>query len=166
MDAVAGLLDGPRAREAFLLRSALDPPWALRIEDGAPLTVVAVVRGSAHLLHDTAGDTVLRGGDVAVLRGPDHYTVADDPATPLQVAIGPQEACRPLTDAGRAVVERFPLGVRTWGNSDTGQTVLLTGSYLLEGAVSRRLLTALPAVLVLRDDEWDCPGVPLLPDHI
>jgi hypothetical protein len=52
MDAVAGLLDGPRAREAFLLRSSLDPPWALRIEDGAPLTVVAVVRGTAHLLHD------------------------------------------------------------------------------------------------------------------
>jgi AraC-like DNA-binding protein len=44
--------------------------------------------------------------------------------------------------------------------------VLLTGSYLLEGEVSRRLLSALPALLVLRDDEWACPVVPLLADEI
>ena len=52
MDAVAGLLDGPRARGAFLLRSTLDPPWSLRIQDEAPLTLVAVVRGEAWLLPD------------------------------------------------------------------------------------------------------------------
>ena len=46
MDAVAGLLDGPRARGAFLLRSSMDPPWSLRIQDEAPLTVVAIVRGA------------------------------------------------------------------------------------------------------------------------
>jgi len=40
MDAIAGLLDGPRAREAFLLRSSLAPPWSLRIQDQAPLTVL------------------------------------------------------------------------------------------------------------------------------
>ena len=45
MDALAGLLDGPRARGAFLLRSSMDPPWSLRIQDEAPLTLVAVVRG-------------------------------------------------------------------------------------------------------------------------
>ena len=47
VDALAGLLEGPRAREAFLLRSVMDPPWSLRIEDEAPLTLVAVVRGEA-----------------------------------------------------------------------------------------------------------------------
>jgi len=45
MDAIAGLLDGPRAREAFLLRASMDPPWSLRIVDEAPLTIVAMVRG-------------------------------------------------------------------------------------------------------------------------
>ena len=40
MDAIAGLLDGPRAREAFLLRAVMDPPWSMRIRDEAPLTVV------------------------------------------------------------------------------------------------------------------------------
>ena len=82
MDAVAGLLDGPRARGAFLLRSNLDPPWSLRIEDKAPLTVMAIVRGEAWVLPD-GGDPVAMGrGDVAVVRGPDPYLVASHPAIP------------------------------------------------------------------------------------
>jgi len=58
------------------------------------------------------------------------------------------------------------LGVRTWGNSPDGATVLLTGTYQLDGEVSQRLLRALPAVLVLREGEWDCPLIPLLADEI
>ena len=44
MDPIAGLLDGPRARRAFLLRCTLDPPWALHIRDEAPLSLVAMRR--------------------------------------------------------------------------------------------------------------------------
>src|SRR5512147_2699587 len=84
MDAVAGLLDGPRARDAFLLRSTLEPPWSLRIQDEAPLTVVAVVRGDAWIVPEGGEEVRLAAGDVAIVRGPDHYTVADDPATPPQ----------------------------------------------------------------------------------
>ncbi|NUP36329.1 MAG: AraC family transcriptional regulator, partial [Streptomyces sp.] len=40
MDPLAGLLDGPRARGAFLLRMVMDPPWSVRIEDRAPLCVM------------------------------------------------------------------------------------------------------------------------------
>ena len=47
MDAIAGLLDGPRARRAFLLRCTMDPPWALHIRDEAPLSLVAMLRGRA-----------------------------------------------------------------------------------------------------------------------
>jgi AraC-like DNA-binding protein len=47
MDPIAGLLDGPRARRAFLLRCTLDPPWALHIRDEAPLSLVAMLRGRA-----------------------------------------------------------------------------------------------------------------------
>ena len=50
MDPLADLLDGPRARNAFLLRSVLDPPWALRIQDEAPLTLVTVVDGAAYVV--------------------------------------------------------------------------------------------------------------------
>src|SRR3954452_22361754 len=155
MDAVAGLLDGPRARGAFLLRSTMDPPWALRIEDEAPLTLVAIVRGTAWLLAQDGERTRMGPGDVAILRGPDPYAFADDPETPPQAVIKPGGRCE--TPAGQEVKMMGELGVRTWGNAADGQTVMLTGTYELEGEVSGRLLRALPARLVLREEEWDCP---------
>jgi AraC-like DNA-binding protein len=164
MDEVAGLLDGPRARDAFLLRSSMDPPWSLRIEDGAPLTVVAIVRGEAWLIPDDGEAVPLRRGDVAIARGPDPYTVADDPATPPQVVIRPGQVC--TTPAGDKPEQMRDLGVRTWGNAPDGATEILTGTYQLEGEVSGRLLRALPAAIVLRHDEWDCPVIPLLADEI
>jgi AraC-like DNA-binding protein len=166
MDAVAGLLDGPRARGAFLLRSNLDPPWSLRIEDEAPLTVMAIVRGDAWVLPD-GGDPVSVGrGDVAIFRGPDPYTVADHPATPIQVAILAGQDCVVLNPGGEALVDSLGYGVRTWGNADDGATVMLTGTYQMEGAVSQRLLRALPALVVLRDQDWDSPIIPLLAQEI
>jgi AraC-like DNA-binding protein len=165
MDAIAGLLDGPRAREAFLLRSSMDPPWCLRIEDEAPLTVLAMVRGEAWVLPDDGVAQRIAAGDVALMRGPDPYTVADDPATAPQVAILPGQVCKSLAD-DKDLAESWRLGVRTWGNAANGATVMLTGTYQLDGEVSRRLLRALPALLVLRADEWDCPVVPLLADEI
>lgn len=163
MDAVAGLLDGPRARDAFLLRSTLEPPWSLRIQDEAPLTVVAVVRGDACVVPEGGEEVRLAAGDVAIVRGPDPYTVADDPATPPQAVIHPGQRC--TTPDGRPA-EMQELGVRTWGNSSAGSTVLLTGTYQLDGAVGGRLLRALPPLLVLRCGEWDSPFVALLADEI
>ena len=58
------------------------------------------------------------------------------------------------------------LGVRTWGNGADGTTVMLTGTYQLDGEVSRRLLRALPTLLVLPDDAWENPLVGLLADEI
>jgi AraC-like DNA-binding protein len=164
MDAVAGLLDGPRAREAFLLRAVMEPPWSMRIRDEAPLTVVAMVRGSAWVLHDDAAPVALSAGDVAIVRGPDHYTVADDPATPPDIVILPGQRCE--TRDGRPLVQSMDLGVRTWGNAADGETIMLVGTYQLGGEVSGRLLNALPPLLVLRDDEWDCPVIPLLATEI
>jgi AraC-like DNA-binding protein len=164
MDAIAGLLDGPRAREAFLLRSSMDPPWSLRIQDEAPLTVMAMVRGGAWVVPDDDEPVSLGPGDVAIIRGPDPYTVADDPATPPQAVIHPGQRC--TTIAGEELVDQWSLGVRTWGNSRDGAAVMLTGTYQLDGAVSQRLLRALPTLIVLRDDEWDCPVIPLLADEI
>jgi AraC-like DNA-binding protein len=164
MDSVAGLLDGPRARDAFLLRSTLAPPWSLRIEDQAPLTVAAVVLGEAWVVPEGGDPVRLDRGDVAILRGPDPYTVADDPATPAQAVIHPGQRC--TTPDGRELTELGELGVRTWGNSADGPTTLLTGTYQLEGEVSDRLLRALPALVVVRDADWDNPLVGLLADEI
>jgi len=164
MDAVAGLLDGPRARGAFLLRSTMDPPWSLRIEDEAPLTLAAVVRGSAWVLYDDGERARMGAGDVAIMRGPDPYVVADDPATPIQAVVDPGQVCR-TPDGVEVPIMEFQ-GVRSWGNAGDGETVLVTGSYALDGEVSLRLLRALPRLLTLARDEWDCPLVPLLADEI
>jgi AraC-like DNA-binding protein len=164
MDALAGLLDGPRAREAFVLCSIMDPPWSLLIEDRAPLTVLALVRGAAWVIPAGGDAEPLRGGDVAIIRGPDPYVVADGPATHPSVVIHPGQRC--TTADGEELAERMSLGVRTWGNSPDGGTVMLTGTYQLDGEVSQRLLRTLPALTVVRDQEWDCPVVPLLAAEI
>jgi AraC-like DNA-binding protein len=164
MDAVAGLLDGPRARGAFLLRSQLEPPWSMRIEDESPLCLIAVMRGEAWLMPEGDEPLLLRTGDVAVIRGPDPYSLADDPATPAQVVIRPGQRCE--TPDGQEVKLMSFMGVRTWGNSPVGSTVMLTGTYELESEVSRRLLGALPPLLVLASDAWESPLVGLLAEEI
>ena len=166
MDSVGGLLDGPRARDAFLLRSHLDPPWSMRIRDEAPLTLVAVVRGHAWIVPDEdGGEPVhLERGDVAILRGPDPYTVADDPATPPQVVIWPGQRC--TTPDGEALTDMAMLGVRTFGNAGEGETVLLTGTYERHSDTSRRLLEALPDWLVLPAGDFESPLIALLQEEI
>jgi AraC-like DNA-binding protein len=164
MDSIAGLLDGPRARGAFLLRSVLDPPWSMRIEDEAPLTLVAMVRGTAHVLPDEHAAFVLRAGDVAVLRGPDPYTVADAPDTAPQVVILPGQRC--VLPDGREIPEMGDLGVRTWGNSPDGETMILTGTYQLRSETSRRLLDALPTTLHVEAASWENPLVAYLAEEI
>ena len=99
MDPLAGLLDGPRARGAFVLRSIMNPPWSVRVQDEAPLSLVAMVRGDAWVVPDDDDDAVhLGAGDIAITRGPDPYVFADDPGTPPQVVIHPGRA---LHDARR-----------------------------------------------------------------
>jgi hypothetical protein len=64
MDELTTVLDGPRAQGAFVLRSVLAPPWSIRIQDEAPITVVAVVRGECWVRFDDGEHGVARAGDV------------------------------------------------------------------------------------------------------
>ncbi|WP_068272713.1 AraC family transcriptional regulator [Aldersonia kunmingensis] len=164
MDALVSLLTGPRAQGAFLLRSIMDAPWSMRIQDEAPLTVVAIVTGSAWIRPDGLDAVHLQPGDVAVALGPTPYLVADDLDTPAQVIIHPGQRCTTLYGADLA--QEMSLGVRTWGNSPHGETTMLTGTYQMAGEVSRRMLRALPTLAVLRAQDWDCPLIPLLADEI
>ncbi|WP_432498754.1 AraC family transcriptional regulator [Kineococcus gypseus] len=147
MDPLAGLLQDPRARGAFVLRCEFDPPWALRVQDEAPLSVVALVRGGACLVPDGGGAHHLRAGDVAVVQGPQPYLVADAPTTPVQAVIHPGQRC--TTPDGVQVPLTWQ-GTRTWGGSREGATRLLTGTYRRPGEISRRLLSALPRTVVVR----------------
>ncbi|SEG55190.1 AraC-type DNA-binding protein [Thermomonospora echinospora] len=160
MDALAGLLDGPRARGAFLLRTALDPPWGLRIQDRAPLTLMVVLRGHAWAMPDEGEPVQARAGDVMIARGPDPYTVADDPATPPGIVIHPGGRC--ATPDGRDLYDEMLLGVRTWGTGPDAAHQMLVGTYQMSGEIGGRLLDALPALLVLPGEALDSPLVTLL----
>ncbi|SCE13151.1 AraC-type DNA-binding protein [Streptomyces sp. BpilaLS-43] len=165
MDALAGLLDGPRARGAFLLRMVMDPPWSVRIEDRAPLCLMSVTRGEAWVLPADGAEPVrLRPGDVAVARGPAPYTVTGTPGTDPHARIGPGGLCTTLR--GEPLAESMRLGVRTWGNASDGATAVLVGTYLLDGEISRRLLDALPPLLALGSDDRSGPLLALLDTEI
>ncbi|WP_028924130.1 AraC family transcriptional regulator [Pseudonocardia acaciae] len=164
MDALAGLLDGPRARGAFLMRIVMDPPWSIRIADRAPLSLTALVTGHAWVALDGADAVRVGPGDIVINRGPDPYTFADDPATPVQAVIHPNQRC--TTPDGVDLHDAMDLGVRTWGNSATGTTLMLVGSYNIDGEVSQRLLRALPVMLVLPAQAWRSPLTGLLGDEI
>jgi len=164
MDAVAGLLDGPRARGAFLLRPTLAPPWSMRIQDEAPLTLMAVVRGEGWIVPDDGEPVVLAPGDVAIARGPDPYLVADRPDTPPQVVIHPGQRC--ATPEGQEVKLMQEFGTRSWGNDPDGETLMVVGTYDLLGEIPERLLRVLPPLLVLRGEDWDTPLIALLADEV
>jgi AraC-like DNA-binding protein len=164
MDALTGLLDGPRARGAFLLRAIMEPPWSVRVQDRAPLSLVAVVRGDAWVVRNADAAVRLRPGDIAITRGPEPYTFADDPSTRPQAVIHPGERC--TTPDGEDLAQAMDLGVRTWGNSLDGSAMMLVGTYQMHGEISRRLLGVLPELLVLPGDAWDSPLIPLLADEI
>jgi AraC-like DNA-binding protein len=166
MDDLASLLDGPRARNAFLLRCPMRRPWAIRLQDEAPLTVTSVVRGHVWALPDADEPVLLQEGDVVVSVGPDHWTVADDPATQPSVVIHPGQHC--TTADGRSLEQEMDRGVRTWGNAtlDEADDLMVTGAYWVQAEVGRRLLQTLPSLLILREGELDSPLVSVLADEV
>ncbi len=164
MDVLVGLLDGPSARGAFALRAMVDPPWAIRVQDRAPLTLMAVVSGTAWLVPDDGDPVALHPGDVGVVRGPDPYTVADTPGRAPQIVIHEGQRC--TTPDGTDLGGLQHLGVRSWGTSPDGATVLLIGTYERADEVSSRLLAALPPHLAVRAAELASPLVDVLAAEI
>lgn len=164
MDTLGGLLDAPRARGAFTLRTVMNPPWSLRIIAESPLTLIAGISGETWIVPDKGDPLPIGPGDIAVTRAPDHYNVADSPETPPQVFIHPGQQCRDAD--GNCLLEEMTHGVRTWGNHPEGSTVFLVGAYEHLSDISDRLLRALPPVLTVARSDWESPLVPLLCDEV
>lgn len=163
MGALDGLLSGPRAQGAFLLRMAMTAPWSMRAEDEAPLTIMAVLEGRPWVMAE--GERIqLAPGDLCIAKGPDHYVVADDPETPVSIVVRPDQQCESLD--GRSLIDEMMLGVRTWGNARDGESQILVGAYNIDSEVSRRLLSALPRLIHLRADEWDRSLVTVLEHEV
>lgn len=143
--------------------SLLKPPWSLRIQDEASLAVVSMVRGGAWVMVDNNAPRQLCEGDVAIFRGPDHYTISDDPATEPDIVIHPGNVTKTLD--GEVLCETLSLGVRQWGTDADGATMMVTGTYESAGAASQRLLRALPQVIVLQRGDFDTRLLDILVDE-
>ncbi|MEU6487872.1 AraC family transcriptional regulator [Streptomyces sp. NPDC046887] len=165
MDALTALLDGPKARGALLLKAVLTPPWAVRIEDRAPISVLTMVHQEAWIIPDCGAPVLIRPGDVALLRGPDPYTIADRPDTPVGIVVGPDQRCG--TTGGADLTEALCRGVRTWGDTPgPDSAVMLSGTYQAPSEVGRRLLDALPALVVRPRALNRSPLVALLAEEV
>ena len=164
MDTLGGLLDAPRARGAFALRTVMSSPWSLRILAESPLTLIAGVAGDLWVTPDEGEAVRIGPGDIAVTRAPAHYNVADSPTTSPIVIVYPGQRCCDLD--GNSVLEAMTHGVRTWGNDAEGSTVFLVGAYEHLSDISDRLLRALPPVLSLSQADWESPLVPLLCEEV
>jgi hypothetical protein len=114
MDALAGLLDGPRAQGAFLLKVVLGPPWSLHIADEAPLASSRI--GGAAYRPRLDRPVQLAVGYSGHPR-PDHYVVADPTDRAPALFIGPARLPRRETTA-----DGMRLGVRT-GISGVGTPI-------------------------------------------
>ncbi|MEV0442171.1 AraC family transcriptional regulator [Streptomyces spectabilis] len=172
MDVLAGLLEGPRARGAFMIKACFEPPWAVRIADEAPVSVMIMVRGDAWIVPEGPEGPqgpegpvpqLVRPGDVAIARGPDPYLVAGERDTRPFAEIRPGQACVPLNGAADDHYARF--GMRAWGQPG-GPVQMLIGTYQMQGEITARLLDALPPLLVLPTEVWDCPLTPFLAEEI
>ena len=143
----------------------MSPPWSVRFEDRAPLGLIAMLRGEAWVIPDDGRAVRLDPGAVAIMKGPQGFTVADDPQTPAQVVIHPQQ--RVTTSGGDDLGEAMNLGVRTWATRPHGSAISV--DRLLSRCVARsaqRLLDAMPMLSVLTPDTWDSPLVRLLDDEV
>jgi AraC-like DNA-binding protein len=142
----------------------MTPPWSVRLEDRAPLGLIAMLRGEAWAIPDDGQAVRLDPGAVAIMKGPQAFTVADDPQTPAEVVIHPEQ--RVTTPGGDDLGEAMNLGVRAWGNDPHGSAISVIGCFQMRGEVSQRLLDAMPLLAVLTPDTWESPLVRLLDEEI
>jgi AraC-like DNA-binding protein len=141
----------------------MDPPWSIDVQDRAPLTLLAMLSGEASLVTERERVSLTRG-DIAIVRGPDPYRVADDPDREGLVVIHPGQVC--TTRDGEHVSISMAQGTRTWGNSPTGTTALLIGTYESDAQIGAVVAAALPPVAVIPSGQVDEALLRLLRDEI
>ena len=146
MDPLSQFLTGPRAQSAFTLRVVMEAPFSIDVQDEAALTVIVAVSGKAWITAAGSAPRSLSPGQAATVRGPAPYYVTDTPGRAPTVVIDAGQSC--LTPAGEHLELTMSHGVRTWGNSPDGATVLLIGTYQTAAAAGQLVTSALPALAV------------------
>ncbi|WP_067828842.1 AraC family transcriptional regulator [Nocardia inohanensis] len=153
MDPLSNLLSGIRAEGSVVAHAELAAPWTIRFGDGAPLTMITVLRGGGTLLLSDGSETRLGTGDTAIVRGPELFHLADrsdsrgGPHTEYEIACFTPEA---------AALCGEDLSGISWGADTEAATALIVGAYQTCTRRHERLLRALPTVLVISEDAEDC----------
>lgn len=158
MDPLSHVLH-PNARGAFALLMTMRGPWAVDIRDGAALTVMVVTSGSCRITIGARHES-LTVGDIALVRGPRPYRVADAADSATIAVIEPDQRC--VTPDGAALDLAFAHGLRRWGNDPEGPDSVIVASYADVGSVGRLVTDVLPEVAVVPAGTLDSA----LTDHV
>lgn len=151
VDPLSHLLSGIRAEGSVVTHAELAAPWTIRFGDGAPLTMITVLRGGGTLLLADGSEMPLTAGDTAIVRGSEQFFLADRPESRQGPHTEYEIAC---FAAGAAECTQLT-GINWGANSDT-TTALLVGAYQTCTRRHERLLRALPTVLVIAEDLESC----------
>lgn len=139
MDLVGEAIRAMRTGEPQAARALLTPPWGLRFTAAGGAGVQVILRGTAWLLPPGGGEPIhMAAGDVALIRRLHPHGMADHPSTPLyNVTIDEHDPAAHWPADGSAMQEGVP------------GTVLLGGSYYLNGARPHPLFQSMPDVIHL-----------------
>ncbi|AZM93945.1 AraC family transcriptional regulator [Streptomyces sp. W1SF4] len=152
VDLLSSLLSGIRAEGSVVSHAVLTAPWSVRFADGAPLTMVSVLRGGGTLLLPDGTERPVGAGDTAIVNGSAPFHLADGPGTVPGEHASYEIACF----GPRAECAGEELGGIRWGARAQEATSLIVGAYRASGRRHERLLRALPPVLVVREDAEVC----------
>ncbi|WP_405148608.1 AraC family transcriptional regulator [Sphaerisporangium sp. NBC_01403] len=161
-DALTSLLRDIRPVGALFDQSTVSPPWSLRFAEEAPLTLLTMLSGQAWIVPDHGDVVLLSTGDVALVLGPDSFTVADDPATAPLAVVDASRSC--TTPDGDEVTGELPM-CRPGGLTG-GSTVLLKVTYQVSGQVGQRVLDALPRLARIPALPGGCPTLDMISSEI
>ena len=164
VDPLADLLVGVRARSTAFCQAILDPPWALRIADGAALALATTLRGHAWIVPDHGEPVLMQTGDVAIVKGPLPYTVGDDPGTVPDIIVHVDN--RLTTVDGIDVTDALQLGPRTSGYTRAGSAIVASGTYQVGNDVTERLLNALPDIVLVPRVDAQNPALQFLAHEV
>jgi len=146
MDPLSDMLGGIRADGATVSQAVLEPPWAIRFTDGAPLTMLTVISGGGLVILADGTELEVGAGDTVLVRGPAPFHLADSAAAldrlhrPYEIACFNPERTRGVGTFAAA------------GAASEGSTTLIVGGFRATRSRHERLLRTLPPALVLHED--------------
>lgn len=139
----------------------------MRIADEAPIALATALHGTAWIEADDGEQVLLGTGDVAVIKGPGHYTVSDRPGTPPSIVVRPGNRLTTLDGVDVTATMRLSPHTRALasgglGDVPAGAAVVASGTYQASGDVSGRLLAALPSIARVPIEDIRAPIMHLL----